>query len=167
MPSGSREAGFTYLALLLAIALIGIGLAATGEVASTAAQREKERELLFAGGEFRRAIRAYTLASPGVQRYPQRLEDLLEDKRFPFTRRYLRRIYRDPMTGKRDWVPVEAPGGGIMGVHSRSKRGALKTANFTAADAALEGKARYDEWEFVYAPQPVTASPAPGTSRTR
>jgi len=162
MPSGSREAGFTYLALLLAIALIGVGLAGTGEVASTVAQREKERQLLFAGGEFRRAIRAYTLASPGVQRYPQRLEDLLEDKRFPFTRRYLRRIYRDPMTGKRDWVPVEAPGGGIMGVHSRSEAPTLKRAHFAAADAALEGKARYSEWTFFYQP---TAPTAPAAAR--
>jgi type II secretory pathway pseudopilin PulG len=158
MPSGSREAGFTYLALLLAIALIGVGLAGTGEVASTVAQREKERQLLFAGGEFRRAIRAYTLASPGVQRYPQRLEDLLEDKRFPFTRRYLRRIYRDPMTGQRDWVLVEAPGGGIMGVHSLSTAAALKSGNFAAADKALEGKARYSEWIFAYAPTPPPAA---------
>jgi len=157
-----RQRGFTYIGVLFIVLVIGIGLASVGMVWNTQMQREKERELLFAGGEFRRAIRAYTLASPGVQRYPQRLEDLLEDKRFPFTRRYLRRIYRDPMTGKRDWVPVEAPGGGIMGVHSRSEAPTLKRAHFAAADAALEGKARYSEWTFFYQP---TAPTAPAAAR--
>lgn len=169
MASGRREAGFTYLALLLAVAVIGIGLAAAGQSWSTAAKREKEQELLFAGGEFRRAIRSYVLASPGAQRYPRQLEELLEDKRFPSVRRHLRRLYRDPMTGNRDWGLVEAPGGGILGVYSKSEENALKTANFGEADRDLEGKTRYADWKFVFQPAApgVTASRAPGTSRTR
>jgi type II secretory pathway pseudopilin PulG len=161
MASGRGQSGFTYLALLLAVAVIGIGLAAAGQSWSTAAQREREAELLFIGGEFRDAVRAYYFASPGAQRYPRRLEQLLEDERFPSARRHLRRVYRDPMTGKRDWVLIEAPGGGIMGVHSRSREGALKTANFSDANRDLEGKASYADWKFVFQPAPVTASPAP------
>lgn len=167
MASGRREAGFTYAALLLAVAVVGIGLAAAGQSWSTAAQREREAELLFAGGEFRDAIRSYYFASPGAQRYPRRLEQLLEDERFPFPRRHLRRLYRDPMTGKRDWVLIDAPGGGIMGVHSRSQDNALKTANFAEANRDLEGKVHYADWKFVFQPGPVTGSPAPRTSRAR
>jgi type II secretory pathway pseudopilin PulG len=167
MPSGSAERGFTYLALLLAVAVIGIGLAAVGQSWSTAAQRAKERELLFVGGEFRRAIRGYYLGSPGAQRYPRSLQELLEDKRFPFVRRHLRRMYRDPMTGGRDWGLVNAPEGGIMGVYSLSEAPALKTANFAEADRDLEGKARYSDWKFTFQPAPITASQAQRTSRTR
>lgn len=165
MATGSAERGFTYAAMLLAVAIVGIGLSAAGQSWSTAAQREREAELLFVGGEFRRAIRSYVLASPGAQRYPRRLEDLIADDRFPSARRHLRRIYRDPMTGKREWGLVQAPGGGVMGVHSLSEAAALKTAGFAEADRDLEGKARYADWKFVFQPAPVTGSPAPRTSR--
>lgn len=153
MPRGSRERGFTYLALLLAVAVMGIGLAAAGRSASTAAQREREAELLFAGRAYRAAIMSYYEGSPGAaKRYPERLEDLLEDRRFPFVRRHLRRLYRDPMTGSRRWGLVRAPEGGIMGVYSLSQQAVFKTAGFRFAERRLEGKARYSEWRFAYEP---------------
>jgi type II secretory pathway pseudopilin PulG len=160
MASGRREAGFTYLALLLAMAVLGIGLAAAGQSWSSAAQREREAELLFIGDAYRRAIRAYYLASPGAQRYPQRLEALLADERFPSVRRHLRRLYRDPMTGRPDWVLIEAPGGGVMGVHSRSPERPFKTAGFAEANRDLEGKARYADWKFFYRPADTPAAAA-------
>ena len=167
MASGSAERGFTYLALLLAVAVIGIGLASAGQSWSIAAQREREAELLFIGGEMRRAIGAYYLASPGAQRYPRRLEDLLADERFPSVRRHLRRLYRDPMSGRRDWVLIEAPGGGVMGVHSRSPARPYQTAGFAEANRDFEGKSRYADWKFVFQPAPLTGSPAPSTSPAR
>lgn len=157
MATGSAERGFTYAAMLLAVAIVGIGLAAAGQSWSTVAQREREAELLFIGGEYRRAIRSYVLASPGAQRYPRRLQDLLADDRFPSTRRHLRRIYRDPVTGGREWGLVDAPGGGIMGVHSVSEATPFKTSAFREEDRALEGAARYSDWKFVYEPQPPAA----------
>jgi len=60
----ARERGFTYVWLLLAIALMAAGLAAIGELASTEAKRERERELLFVGDQFARAIAAYRASSP-------------------------------------------------------------------------------------------------------
>lgn len=54
-----RVGGFTYLAVLAMIAIIGIALAVTGEVWHIALKREKERELLFVGDQFRRAINSY------------------------------------------------------------------------------------------------------------
>ena len=39
--------GFTYIGLLIFIALLGIGLAMTGQIWHTSVQREKEAELLF------------------------------------------------------------------------------------------------------------------------
>ena len=140
-----------YLALLIAVALMGIGLAAVGLVWDTVAQRERERELLFAGGQFREAIGRYYEASPGVKQYPRKLEDLLEDKRFPSLKRHLRKIYLDPMTGKPDWGLL-VQGDQILGVYSQSKNKPLKTANFKLADAFFVDSNAYSDWRFVYAP---------------
>ena len=51
-PAG-RHTGFTYIGLLLLIAFMGISLAATGVVWSKVQQRQKERQLLFSGNQFR------------------------------------------------------------------------------------------------------------------
>src|SRR4051812_38747146 len=92
--AGKSQQGFTYLAVMIVVATLGFGLAAIGEFTSHAQQREKEVELLFVGNEFRQEITAYYEQTPGVvKRYPQKLEDLLQDKRYPMAKRYLRRIY--------------------------------------------------------------------------
>ena len=70
-----------------------------GEFASHATQREKEAELLFRGEQYREAIASYYKKE---QRYPQSLEELLEDKRYPMPVRHLRRLYRDPSPGRRN-----------------------------------------------------------------
>ena len=151
-PAG-RHAGFTYIGLLLLIAFMGISLAATGVVWSTVQQRQKERQLLFAGNQFREAIGRYYLNTPGaVKQYPQKLADLLADPRQLTKQRHLRKIYRDPMTGKADWVLIKAPSGRIIGVHSRASGRPIKQGNFRYRDQGLAGKSQYSEWWFVYMP---------------
>jgi len=140
--------GFTYVWLLVAVALMAAGLAAIGEVASTAAKREREAELLFVGDQFARAIAEYSASSPGAPQYPRKLEDLLADNRYPNARRYLRRIYPDPMTGRPDWGLVRGPGGGIVGVHSQSMERPLKTANFPQGYESFAGATVYSAWRF-------------------
>lgn len=156
MRSGSRAracGGFTYVALLLGVAVLGVGLAATGEVWSLAQQREQEAELLFVGNQYRRAIGQYFRNTPGGgQRYPERLEDLLEDNRYPMPKRYLRRLYADPLTGRAEWGFIEAPGGGIMGIYSLSKKKPVKRAQFAARDRIFNEASGYDEWRFIYEP---------------
>ena len=66
----------------------------------TAAQREREQELLFVGSQFRNAFMSYYGATPAGRALPAFLEDLVEDNRFPVPRRHLRRVYADPMTSK-------------------------------------------------------------------
>jgi type II secretory pathway pseudopilin PulG len=162
---GFTEGGFTYIGLLIAVAILGIGLAATGELWRTAAKREREQELLFAGSEFRNAFASYYGVTPaGQPRYPRSLEELVEDRRSGAPRRHLRRIYPDPMTGKADWALVEAPGGGIAGVHSTSDAKPLKTGGFPPQQAKLEGAERYSGWKFVFEPPggfPSLQRPAP------
>lgn len=147
-----RQRGFTYLGLLLAVALLGAGLAGAGSVWSVHTQREREAELLFVGDQVRRAITAYYNEVPQGQphRFPARLDDLLQDRRWPTTVRRLRRIYMDPMTGSTDWATVPAPDGGILGVYSRSDKKPLKRHGFGRLDTAFEDAATLQDWRFVY-----------------
>jgi type II secretory pathway pseudopilin PulG len=148
-----RHSGFTYLGLLIMVAVMGAGAAATGQLWSHARQREKEAELLWIGNEFRQAILYYYESTPGFQKqFPRRLEDLVADKRFPGVKRHLRRVYADPMTGEADWQLIPAPDGGVMGVRSRSEAEVIKVGNFSRRDAALEAASRYSDWAFYYSP---------------
>jgi type II secretory pathway pseudopilin PulG len=147
-----RSAGVTYLWVLLMIAVVGAGAAAAAQVWVIHAQREREAELLFVGEEIRRAIGAYFESTPGgARQYPRSLENLLRDRRYPVVRRYLRRVYRDPMIGAPDWVIVRAPDGGIAGVHSRSREPTLKKSGFRPEHAAFENAATHADWKFIYA----------------
>lgn len=158
----STERGFTFVGLLIIVMIMGAALAGMGTFFSHEARREKERELLFVGHQFRDAIESYYRRSPGAPSYPQTLADLLQDKRFPMPQHHLRRLYADPITGEADWVAVQMPGGGgIMGVHSSSDAAPIKTGNFDAADAAFEDARHYADWLFVYKPPQPPNNPAP------
>jgi len=161
----ARDAGFTYVWLLVLLAIMAIGLAAIGELASTEVKREREAELLFAGNQIAAAIVAYRASSPGAPQYPQKLEDMLADNRYPNIRRYLRRVYPDPMSGRPDWGLVRGPGGGIVGVYSQSTGRPLKIANFPPEYESFAGAASYAEWRFIPAAGGTTPSkpPAPGS----
>src|ERR1051325_8468823 len=85
MSAGSRQQGFTLAGALLLIAVTGRGMAACGEMAPPAGQREKEQELLFVGNQFRQAIGAFYEGTPGAaKQFPKKLEDLLQDQRYIF-----------------------------------------------------------------------------------
>lgn len=140
--------GFTYVALLLAVAIAGALLAATGLLWRTEGVRERERELLFAGGEFARALESFHQASPQLpNRYPKSLEELLEDRRGPVVRRHLRRLYVDPFTGRSDWAVVRAPDGTIVGVHTVHDGVPFKRGERFRAFAFGEAKS-YRQWVF-------------------
>ena len=146
----NRQRGFTYLGLLFAVAILGVTLATIGVVWSTQIRRDRESELLYIGNQYRAAIGRY-LNSGG--QYPLELADLVEDKRYPVARRYLRRIYPDPMTNSVDWELITAPQGGIMGVASRSQVKPIKVAGFAPADMAFEMAESYNDWKFIYSPR--------------
>ncbi|HZR03574.1 MAG TPA: type II secretion system protein [Burkholderiales bacterium] len=161
-----RSAGFALLALLIAIAIMGLALASTAEIWATHVKREKELELLQIGAEFRRAIQSYAVSSPGSPEYPRSLQELVLDPRFPNTRRHLRRIYADPFTGKPDWGLIRS-GDGIVGVHSLATGKPLKVAGFDPDMGISPGASRYSDWLFAYradngAPRVSGGSPTVG-----
>lgn len=152
-------AGFTYVGVLLIVAMMGAGLAKTGELWSTLQKREKENQLLFAGGQYRLAILRYYQNTPsGVKQGPANLEDLLKDPRTPAIQRYLRKPYIDPFTGKSDWLPVKGADGRIIGVRSQSTEHPLKQDNFSWSDRFMAGKDKYSDWLFVAEMGGVSAS---------
>lgn len=159
-----RQRGFTYLGLLYAVVLGSTALLAAAALWRTEAQRENEEQLLFAGEQFRAAIASYWEKAPAGQPHvlPRRLEDLLDDKRWPTTRRHLRRVVADPVTRSSDWALILAPDGGIVGVHSRSTAAPLKRAHFPEAFKDFAEATSHRDWRFVFTPSGRTpvASPA-------
>lgn len=151
--------GFTYIALLVAIVIIGISLGAVTRYWSNISLREKEEELLFRGDQYRKAIESYTRAVPGRVEFPASIDDLLADNRTAVLKRHLRRKYKDPVSGE-DFVEIrDQTTRHIIGVNSPSDKEPLKQANFPEEDRDFEGKKKYSEWRFLYIPQPGQLPP--------
>ncbi len=147
----SGQTGFTLLGLLFLVAGLGVGMAALGTLWHTASQREKEKELLFVGSQYRQAIESFWNRSPGEpRRLPKNLDELLVDPRFPNTVRHLRRIYRDPMAPNAEWGLVREADGGISGVYSLSEAKPFKRANFAGGAEAFQEAASYRDWLFRF-----------------
>lgn len=162
MPAGRHAGGFTYIGLLILIVLLGIGLAFAGQVWHTSAQREKEKELIFVGDQFRRAIAAYYAGNTGMgDRYPKSFEELLLDPHQPAVRRYLRKVYADPLTGTTEWGLIKSSAGGIMGVYSLAAGRPLKQAGFAERNAGFSGASEYAGWQFAYIGTDATAAVPP------
>lgn len=147
-----RQRGVTYFWALLLIFLVTLGFGKLLEDMRMANVRGREDDLLYTGNLYRSAIRQYALSTPvGGKRYPEKLDDLLRDPRYPVVRRYLRRLYPDPMTGASFGV-VPSPEGGIMGVRSESGKGPVKRAGFQQEQTGFAEARSYRDWEFTFAP---------------
>jgi type II secretory pathway pseudopilin PulG len=143
-------AGFTYIGLLLAVALLGTLTVMAASHWHVQSQRDKEQELLFVGNELRQAIASYAAAAKDKARpFPLSLEDLLRDDRSVELRRHLRRIYADPITGRAEWGLVRLANGQIIGVHSLAEGLPVKQAGFRPRDQGFAGKSKYSEWLFL------------------
>jgi type II secretory pathway pseudopilin PulG len=159
MPTGKRLAaacqrrscnqrGFSYIGLLLMIAIAGIGMAAVGMRWHQQLRVEKEKQLLFVGHQYRAAIASYQAVNPsGINMYPASLDDLLLDKRYPGIKRHLRKRYDDPITGSAEWGMIKQQGR-IIGIYSLSRDKPIKQAGFASDDRGFKGAASYRKWVF-------------------
>ncbi len=165
------DRGVVLLALLIALALLAIGLMSAVDVWTLSRQREREQELLFVGDQYRKAIRHYYLSAPagGQRGYPPSIDVLLQDDRFPIPVRHLRRAYPDPITGNAEWGLLRA-GDRILGVYSLSEVHPIKQAGFPPADQTFSDAAGYKDWVFAYLPRrgvgAVPSKPASGPPPT-
>jgi type II secretory pathway pseudopilin PulG len=148
-----NQRGFTYLGLVILVAIIGLVAVSSLQVGAILQRRQAEEELLAIGREYYDALGRYADATPsGQSPYPGRLEDLLVDPRFPSIRHHLRKVYIDPITGNNEWGVVRgttALGSGILGIHSLSEANTIKKDNFDAPFEYLKGKTTYSEWIFT------------------
>jgi hypothetical protein len=134
------------------VLFITLGLGKLLENVAVSNQRARQTDLLYTGNLYRNAIRQYWQSTPiGAKPYPEKLDDLLRDPRYPVIRRYLRRLYPDPVTG-RPFEAIPAPDGGVMGVRSASLSKPAKIAGFRTEQAAFATARSYQQWEFNYAP---------------
>jgi type II secretory pathway pseudopilin PulG len=142
--------GFTFLAVMFAIVLIGLSISGAVQQWKTIMKREKEAELLFRGDQIRKAIAAY-VQTPGISNYPQKLDDLVKVPNTSATKRFLRKKYKDPVTNE-EWAYVKI-GDRIKGVYSTSEEEPLKKAGFPDDYKFFEGRTKYSEWVFEFTPQ--------------
>lgn len=158
-PSGSANAsGFTLLELIITLAIIAILAAGTIPIARNMIKREREMELRRNLRDIRKAIDSYKHACEigqvgpldrkvNDECYPPDLETLVEGIHPPnksdSTIRFLRRIPKDPFTGKSEWgmrsVQDERDstswgGENVFDVYSK------------ATGMALDGKTYYKDW---------------------
>lgn len=156
-PRRSGAQGFTYLGLIILVAIIGLVGAASLKVGALMQRAAAEEELLFIGAAFSDALRSYAAATPpGQPQQPPTLQELLKDPRFPGTRRHLRKIFVDPITGKAEWgVMYVGDKQGVLGVYSLSDAAPLKVGNFDARFLNMENKSKLSDWKFTLSSQTI------------
>jgi type II secretory pathway pseudopilin PulG len=145
MSSASRKSrrsqrGYILLTLLLFVALLSIGFLAAVQQLEFQIKRDREEELIHRGVQYSRAVRRYFKK---FGRYPTRIEELEDTNNL----RFLRKRYKDPVTGK-DFKPLHltdvqmsftsaAPGiaAAAIAAQQQGAPGALNANQIASADA--------------------------------
>lgn len=105
--SDSSEAGYILLVVMMMATLLLISLAAAVPSIYVEGQREKEKELIFRGEQYARAI---ILFHQQFRRYPTSIKELLHTNNLSF----LREAYPDPMTRSGEWRFIHATANGVI-----------------------------------------------------
>ncbi len=147
----SKEAnqGFTYTLVLVSIVIMGIVLNVTTTLSSHVARTEKEKEHLFRGMAYRKAIESYYNVQGKRREYPKSLNDLVNDPRFA-NKHHLRQKYAHVLKNDRNWDLILNEHGRIIGVVSSYQALPLKQANFPPNIDGFDNKKSYSQWRFVY-----------------
>ena len=99
-----KDSGYALLLILLLAALVAISLYKEIPRIAFESQRQKEQLLMERGEQYKRAVQMFVSAN---KRWPAKIEDLENMN----NRRYLRRRYKDPMTGKDEWRMIHIANG--------------------------------------------------------
>jgi type II secretory pathway pseudopilin PulG len=147
--------GYTFVAVLVLVALCSLALSVAGPMWSQQAQRERERELLRIGSLYATAIAAYREASPGsLKQYPPSLQALLLDTRYVGTKRHLRALYADPVNAGQPWGLLRDTDDRITGVYSQSTDAPIAQGTIDLTAFTLAPAAHYADWKFTVKTKP-------------
>src|SRR6266545_6150615 len=102
-----QESGFALLLVFAMAAGIAIALYMSVPRFAFEMQREQEQMLIDRGEQYQRAIQLFFRK---FKRYPARIEELDNTQNV----RFLRKHYKDPMTGKEEWRLIHVGPGGIF-----------------------------------------------------
>src|SRR4029079_11854261 len=100
------ERGYALLTIFLMASIVALMLFVTLLCVSFESEREKEQLLIDRGEQYIRAIKLY---AKDYGKFPAALKDLEETNR----KRYLRRMYPDPYTGKTEWRLLHSNGSAL------------------------------------------------------
>jgi type II secretory pathway pseudopilin PulG len=189
------QAGYAMAALLVGMTIMAIFLSMALPAWKTAAQREKESELIFRGGQYARAVALFQRKYANA--FPPNIDVLLNEH-------FLRKKYKDPMTENGEFQMLFAnqqasaqPGAGVVPTQGQPGRattglgnlqqqqqqqgpggnpggnavgpqgGIIGVASKSTADSIriYNGRTKYNEWVFV-ATQVSNRAGAPTGSQT-
>jgi type II secretory pathway pseudopilin PulG len=151
-----HQRGYSYLLLLVLIAVLGAASSAAVSLGATVERRDAEQHLLVIGESFQQALASHAGR-------PRELEELIKDPRVPGIRRHLRRIPIDPLTGRDSWGLVRDAQGGIVGVHSLAPGMPLKRTGFDPRSNTFEEARSYRQWVFGQRTPITEPLPLPST----
>jgi hypothetical protein len=103
----NRESGFALLFVFLLAAAVAISFYMQLPVAAFENQRTREQALLDRGEQYRRAIQLYFRK---FKRYPAELKALEKTNNI----RFIRRLYKDPLTGADEWRLIHISPAGLL-----------------------------------------------------
>lgn len=95
MSGRKAQRGHLLLVAIVLVTVLSVSLAAVIQPIRTTRQRQKEQELIYRGEHIAAGIRRFYFQKG---RFPFELEELVETEP-----RYIRKIYKDPMTKDGEW----------------------------------------------------------------
>jgi type II secretory pathway pseudopilin PulG len=155
----SDEGGFLMVALLVGMAVTAVWMSAMLPTWRQQAQRQREDDLIFRGEQYARAIALFADKNNGA--LPTSIDDLVQQ-------RYLRKKWKDPITGKDFMVlgsgsvvsPISGgrggtPGGGTPSPQQTSglAAGGIRGVYSESTDTSIRiynNAQQYNQWLFDY-----------------
>ena len=172
MTRKSPEAGYTMVAIVIGMMILAIVIMGVAPAVATVMKREREKELLFRGKQYARAI---ALFQRRYGRFPTELKELYENRP-----RTIRKLWKEPVCNCPDWHVIYQnspdslspgmPGGGLPGAPGRGRPQPTPTPGVFGPDGKTKsvgpivgvrssvheealsewrGQKFYDEWRFI------------------